>query len=70
MEKVMIETNRSSKTDEAADYLSIKIVPAAFVMFRIVWWMAESITCQISSREIRRNQRKGVGDMETLSEAD
>ena len=24
--------NRSSKTDEAADYLTIKIVPAAFVM--------------------------------------
>lgn len=32
MEKVMIETNRSSKTDEAADYLTIKIVPAAFVI--------------------------------------
>lgn len=32
----MIETSRSSKTDEAADYLTIKIVPAAFVMFRII----------------------------------
>ena len=32
MEKVMIETSRSSKTDEAADYLTIKIVLAAFVM--------------------------------------
>ena len=32
MERVMIETSRSSKTDEAADYLTIKIVPAAFVV--------------------------------------
>lgn len=36
MEKVMIETSRSSKTDEAADYLTIKIVLAAFVMLRII----------------------------------
>lgn len=35
MEKVMIETSRSSKTDEAADYLAIKIVLAAFVMSRV-----------------------------------
>ena len=36
MENVMIETSRSSKTDEAADYLTIKIVLAAFVMVRII----------------------------------
>lgn len=36
MEKVMIETSRSIKTDEAADYLTIKIVLAAFVMSRII----------------------------------